>query len=84
MTMLELCRCHCKVEDLKVNDIIFGLSVFEMTQHRGLWAYVYKGVEVKMANGNSKSFFVCEREEKSWNIEPNETNNSLETLLNKM
>ena len=64
MTMLELCRCHCKVEDLKVNDIIFGLSVFEMTQHRGLWAYVYKRVEVKMVNENAKSF-LCVREKKS-------------------
>ena len=31
MTMLELCRCRCKVEDVKVNDIVFGSSVFEMT-----------------------------------------------------
>ena len=36
-----------------------------------------------MVNGNRKSF-LCEREEKSWNIEPNETNSSFKTLLNKM
>ena len=42
---------------LKVNDIIFGLSVFKMGWHEGLWACVYKGVEVKMVNENSKSFF---------------------------
>ena len=36
-----------------------------------------------MVNGNRKSF-LCEREEKSWNIESNETNSSFETLLNKM
>ena len=83
MTMLELCRCHCKVKDLKVNDIVFGLSVFEMRWHGRLCACVYKGEEVKMVNGNAESF-VCQREEKSWNIKPNETNNSLETLLNKM
>ena len=27
-----------------------------------------------------KEFYVCERDEKSWNIEPNETNIGLETL----
>ena len=36
-----------------------------MGWHEGLCAYVYKGVEVKMVNGNAKSFFVCEREKKS-------------------
>ena len=70
ITMLELCKCHCKFEDLKVNDIIFGLSVFEMRWHGELWACVYKWVEVKMVNGNAKSF-LCEREKKSWNIESN-------------
>ena len=30
-----------------------------------------------------KEFLVCERDEKSWNIEPNETNSSLKTLNNK-
>ena len=30
-----------------------------------------------------KEFFVSGREEKSWNIEPNETNNSLKTLNKK-
>ena len=83
ITMLELCKCHCKFEDLKVNDIIFGLSVFEMRWHGELWACVYKWVEVKMVNGNAKSF-LCEREKNSWNIESNETNSGLEILLNKM
>lgn len=39
----------------------------------GLWAGVYKEVEVqkvKSVNGNTKKFFVCKRKEKSWNIEP--------------
>ena len=36
-----------------------------------------------MVNGNAKSFFVCEKEEKSWNTELNETNNSLKTLNKK-
>ena len=49
---------------LKVNDIIFGLSVFKMGWHEGLWACVYKGVEVKMVNENAKSF-LCVREKKS-------------------
>ena len=46
-------------------------------------ACIYKGEEIKMVNGNAKSFFVCERDEKSWNIESNETNNSLKTLDEK-
>ena len=41
---------------LKVNDIVFGLSVFEMGWHEGLWTCIYKGVEVKRVNGNTKSF----------------------------
>ena len=41
------------------------LSVFEMGWHEELCAYVYKGVEVKMVNGNAKSFFVCVWERKS-------------------
>ena len=49
---------------LKVNDIIFGLSVFKMRWHEGLWACVYKGVEVKMVNENAKNF-LCEKVEKS-------------------
>ena len=52
------------IERLKVNDIIFCLSVFEMEQHEKLQAYVYKGVKVKMVNGNAKSF-LCVREKKS-------------------
>ena len=67
------------VERLKVNDIVFCLSVFDMRWHKGVWACVYKGAKVKRVNGNAKSF-VCERDEKSWNIESNKTNNSLETL----
>ena len=47
---------------LKVNDIIFGLSVFKMGWHEGLWAC--KGVEVKMVNENAKNF-LCEKVEKS-------------------
>ena len=67
---------------MKVNDIIFGLGVLEMEWHEGLWACVCKGVEVKRVNGNGKSF-VCEGDEKSWDIEPNETNSGLETLNQK-
>ena len=52
------------IERLKVNDIIFGLSIFEIRWHEGLHAYVYKGVEGKIVNGNAKSFFVCKIEEK--------------------
>ena len=77
--MLKLCKCRCKVEDLKVNDIVFCLSKFEMTWHERLWACVYKKVEVKMVNENAKSF-LCVREETSWNFELNEINNSFETL----
>ena len=35
-------------------------------------------------NGNAKSSFVCVRDEKSWNIEPNKTNSSLKTLNNNV
>ena len=52
--------------------------------HERLSACVYKGAEVKSVNGNAKSFFVYEREEKSWNIKPNETNSSFKTLNKKM
>ena len=44
------------IEMLKVNDIVFGLSVFEMGWHEGPWTCIYKGVEVKRVNGNTKSF----------------------------
>ena len=37
-----------------------------------------------MGEWKCKEFFVCVGDEKSWNIEPNETNSSFETLLNKM
>ena len=55
-----------------------------MEWHEVLWAFVYKGVEVKRVNGNT-SIFLCvrEKEEKSWNIETNETNSSLKTLNKK-
>ena len=46
------------VEKLKINNIVFGLDVFEMGYHEGLWACVYKEIEVKMVNGNAKSFDV--------------------------
>ena len=36
-----------------------------------------------MVKGNEKSFFVCMSEEKSWNIEPIETNNRFKTLNKK-
>ena len=41
---------------------------------------VYEGVEVKKVNKNAKIFFMCVRDEKFWNIEPNKTNSSLKTL----
>ena len=40
------------IERLKVNDIIFCLSVFEMGWYERLRTCVYKGVEVKRVNGN--------------------------------
>ena len=62
---------------LKVNEIVFGLGVFEMGWHEGLWECIHKEAEVEIVNGIAKSF-VCERDEKYWNI--NKTSNSLETL----
>ena len=44
------------IERLKINDIVFCLSVFKIERHEGLWTCVYIGVEVKMMNGNAKSF----------------------------
>ena len=38
---------------------------------------------MKSVNRNAKSSFVYEREEKSWNIELNETNSSFKTLNKK-
>ena len=52
------------IERLKVNDIVFCLSVFEMGWYERLWTCVYKGVEVKRVNENAKSF-LCVREMKS-------------------
>ena len=58
--MVRQCWSYVDViERLKVNDIVLGLSVFEMGWHERPWACVYKGVEVqglKMVNGNAKSF----------------------------
>ena len=44
------------IERLKVNYIVFCLSVFEMGWYERLWTCEYKGVEVKRVNGNAKSF----------------------------
>ena len=37
-----------------------------------------------MGEWKCKEFFVCVGDEKSWNIEPNETNSSLKTLNNNV
>ena len=50
------------IEKLKVNDIVFCLSIFEMGWHERLWTCVYKGVEEKRVNGNAKNF-LCVRDE---------------------
>ena len=69
------------VERLKVNDIIFYMGVFEITWHEGLWACIYKRVSENGERKCKKNCVEREREmKKSWNIEPNKTNNSLETL----
>ena len=73
-------RCHWKVE---ANDIIFFISVFEIEWYERLWTCVYKGVKVKMMNRNAKSFFVCVRDERSWNIKSNKINSNLKTLNTK-
>ena len=52
------------IEKLKVNDIGFCPSVFEMGWYERPWTCVYKGVEVKRVNGNAKSF-LCVKDEKS-------------------
>ena len=52
------------IEKLKVNDIVFCPSVFEMRWYERPWTCVYKGVKVKRVNGNAKSF-LCVRDEKS-------------------
>ena len=44
------------IERLKVNDIVFCLSISEMGWYERLWTCVHKGVEVKRVNGNAKSF----------------------------
>ena len=49
------------IERLKLNDIIFFLSIFEIGGSERLWTGVYKGVKVKMMNRNAKSF-LCVRE----------------------
>ena len=53
-----------------------------MGWHEGMWACIYKGLEMKRVNENVNNF-LCMREEKSWNIEPNKTNSSLKTLNKK-
>ena len=55
------------IERLKVNDIVFCLSVFEMRWYERLWTYVYKWVEVKRVKGNAKSY-LCVWEIKSFEI----------------
>ena len=63
--MILQCWSYVRViERLKVNDIVFCLSVFEMGWYERLWTCVYKGVEVKRVNENAKSF-LCVREMKS-------------------
>ena len=44
------------IERLKLNEIIFFLSVFEIGWYERLWTCVYKGIKVKMMSGNAKSF----------------------------
>ena len=44
-----------------------------------IYIYIYKS-RSENSEWKVKEFFVCEREEKSWNIEQNETNSSLKTL----
>ena len=57
-----------KLERLKVNDIVFGLCVFDMRQYEGSWVSIYKWIDmqdVKMVNENTKRFVLCVRDEKS-------------------
>ena len=35
-----------ELERLKVNDIVFGLCIFDMEWYEGLWVGIYKGIEV--------------------------------------
>ena len=51
------------VEKLKLNDIVFCLSVLEMGWHEARGCG-YKGVEVRRVNGNTK-IFLCVRKRKS-------------------
>jgi len=46
------------IERLKTKNIVFGLGKLEMGWHEGLWACVYKGVEVKRVNENVKRFLL--------------------------
>ena len=42
-----------ELERLKINDIVFGLCVFDMGWYEGLWEGIYKRIEVqkvKMVN----------------------------------
>ena len=62
-----------------------------MGWHEGLWACILvyiKGLEVKgwmemQKKKKKKKKIVCEKEEKSWNIEPNDQTNSSLKKLNK-
>ena len=54
--MILQCWSYVRViERLKVNDIVFCLSVFEMGWYERLWTCVYKGVEVKKVKNAFKS-----------------------------
>ena len=79
-TMSELHRCHWKVES-KWYCFLFE-CIWDGIAWRAIGMLIQRS---KSENGKwkCKEFFVCEREEKSWNIEPNETNSSLKTLNKK-
>ena len=70
------------IERLKVNDIVFCLSILKMGWYEKLWTCVYKGVEVKRVNGNAKSF-LCVCEMKSLEILNQMKKNSNLKTLNK-
>ena len=36
-----------ELERLMVNDIVFGLCVFDIRCYEGLWVGIYKGIEVQ-------------------------------------
>ena len=56
---------------MKINEIVFGLFVFQMGWHEGLRLGIYKGIEVqkwKWWIKMQKVLYVSMRDEKSWNI----------------